>query len=165
MDLFKTKQSIVFMIVFIAVLVVLLIFIGELSGFGFLIAEYLAKNPKLNYVCAVILALLGFLNCYRHLYRLKNLTTELAIRVYLSSGLGMSGIYYLVYRSHSGCYSLPSDIEGSASILDFIYFSFVTVTTVGYGDIIPRHTFVRVLVLFQVLFAVFLIIRATRAPK
>ena len=161
MGLFKAIQS----IVFIAVLVILLVFISELSGGGFLIAEYLAIHPKINYVCAITLALLGFLNCYRHLYRLKNLTIELAIRIYLSSGLGMSGIYYLIYRSHSGCYTLPADIAGSASILDFIYFSFVTVTTVGYGDIVPRHTFVRVLVLLQVLFAVFLIIRATRVTK
>ena len=60
---------------------------------------------------------------------------------------------------------MPSDISESASIIDFIYFSFVTVTTVGYGDIVPRHTFVRVLVLFQVLFAIILVIRVSKFNK
>jgi hypothetical protein len=47
--------------------------------------------------------------------------------------------------------------------LDFIYFSFITVTSVGYGDIVPKHTFVRALVLSHVLFGLGLILKASRS--
>jgi hypothetical protein len=34
---------------------------------------------------------------------------------------------------------------------DFVYFSGVTITTVGYGDILPNRTLVRMLVLVEIL--------------
>jgi len=100
--------------------------------------------------------------CYRNLTFYASWTVSLAVRVYLFAALGMSGVYYMVFSSHFGCFSLPEDISISPSIVDFIYFSFVTVTTVGYGDIVPRHTFVRVLVLSQVLFGLFLVLKSTQ---
>jgi len=39
------------------------------------------------------------------------------------------------------------------SIWDFIYFSTITQTTVGYGDILPNSTLVRILVMIQVITA------------
>lgn len=104
----------------------------------------------------------GFMNCFRLLYRHQKLSIELAIRVYISSGFAMSGIYYMIYATHIGCFSLLKDVTDFPSIIDFIYFSFVTVTTVGYGDIAPQHVFVRMLVLCQVLFAVFRVSRVSR---
>lgn len=47
------------------------------------------------------------------------------------------------------------------SLSDFVYFSFVTVTMLGYGHIIPNSIFVRLLVMGQILTGVFLIL-ATR---
>jgi len=161
LGLFKDKKT----LLFIAVLLAVLAFIGKLSAFGFTLSGYLAASPKINYVIACIFALIGFFNCFRLLYKCQKLTTELAIRVYISSGFAMSGIYYMVYTTHIGCFSLPKDISNSPSIIDFIYFSFVTVTTVGYGDIAPQHIFVRMLVLCQVLFAIFLIFRVSRVSR
>jgi voltage-gated potassium channel len=46
---------------------------------------------------------------------------------------------------------LTAIIEGRRSypLLDFLYFSAVTITTLGFGDIVPNNTTVRVLVMFE----------------
>jgi len=54
-----------------------------------------------------------------------------------------------------------STAEKQLSLLDFVYFSFVTVAMLGYGDILPNSIFVRLLVMGQILTGVFLIL-ATR---
>jgi hypothetical protein len=42
-------------------------------------------------------------------------------------------------------------------LLDFLYFSAVTITTVGYGDILPNSSYVRTLVMAEALLGVTLI--------
>ena len=91
--------------------------------------------------------------------------TTIGIGMLLMVVMGMGGIYYLIHRSHVDCFQMPSHLVENASVLDFVYFSFVTVTTVGYGDIVPRHSFARGLVLCQVLFGLYLILRCTRPEK
>ncbi len=157
----KWKKMILLSVFFM----IFLFFVPKLSQMGFMLSEYLAKQPRVNYILAIALSMVGFINCYLRLTKYKKLNVNGAIRAYLAFGFTMAGIYYLIYITHIGCFSLPSDISESASIIDFIYFSFVTVTTVGYGDIVPRHTFVRVLVLFQVLFAIILVIRVSKFNK
>jgi len=44
--------------------------------------------------------------------------------------------------------------QGQASWGDFVYFSFVTITTLGYGDIAPLHTLPKVLVVLETLIGV-----------
>lgn len=148
-----------------ATLMIFLFSLPIISQSGFIFSEYLSKQPGVNYILAISLSMVGFINSYSQLTRYKKLNVNRAIRAYLSFGFGMSGVYYLMYTSHLRCFSLPPDITESASIIDFIYFSFVTVTTVGYGDIVPRHTFVRALVLFQVLFAIILVLRVPQFNK
>ena len=150
---------------FSAFLIILLLSVPKLSQIGFMLSEYLSKQPRVNYIFAIALSMFGFSNSYLQLTTDENLTLNRAIRAYLTFGFGMSGIYYLVYISHIGCFSLPSDIAENASIIDFIYFSFITITTVGYGDIAPLHTFVRALVLIQVLFATILVFRISKSNK
>ena len=161
MCLLKKQRIIVFGIL----LSVFIICLPKLSQFGFIFAEYLSKQPRVNYIIAIALSIIGFLSAYWQVLEGDKLNLNRAIRIYLSFGFGMSGIYYLIYISHLGCFNLPPDIAEGASIIDFVYFSFVTITTVGYGDIVPRHTFVRVLVLFQVLFAIALVIRVSKLNK
>jgi uncharacterized membrane protein len=42
-------------------------------------------------------------------------------------------------------------------LADFLYFSLITQTTVGYGDILPNNRTVRILITFQLLISLFLI--------
>lgn len=41
---------------------------------------------------------------------------------------------------------------------DFVYFSGISLTTVGYGDILPNKTLIRMLVLAEILLGVFLLV-------
>ena len=149
-------------ILFSIFLMMFLLFVPKLSLVGFWLTEYLSRKPMVNYIFAIAFSMFGFISSYVQLTREKNLTVNRAIRAYIAFGFGMSGIYYLVYISHLGCFILPSDISGNATIIDFVYFSFITITTVGYGDIVPLHTFVRALVLVQSLFAATLVFRIAK---
>ena len=80
-----------------------------------------------------------------------------ALMSYILFSFGMGGVYFLVHQVGHECFQFSSGSGTAPSVLDFYYFSFITVTTVGYGDIVPTHTFVRVLVLFQVLFGLTLL--------
>lgn len=61
-------------------------------------------------------------------------------------------------RSHDLVLRLPSLVRPSWGYADFIYFSAITQLTVGYGDILPNTTLVRVLVVLQSLVAVVMLV-------
>ena len=132
--------------------------IPKLSLTGFRASELLASSPALNYWLSFGVVILGVIDLHRRLRFQAWRGFRSALSCYISLAVAMGGIYYLVHQSHSGCFSFSGG-DAVPSIVDFLYFSFITITTVGYGDIVPQHTFVRGLVLFQVLSGLLLIIR------
>jgi hypothetical protein len=70
-----------------------------------------------------------------------------AIAAYLLLGIAWAHAYALVALLHPGAFS------GAVSVGDgprvFVYFSFVTLTTVGYGDILPVHPTARSLAILE----------------
>jgi Ion channel len=56
--------------------------------------------------------------------------------------------------------SLSKSTSEYWSFMDFLYFSAITQSTVGYGDILPNSTSVRIVVMVQVLVGIFLIVVA-----
>jgi len=73
-----------------------------------------------------------------------------AIAVYLLLGLAWTSAYELVLLYHPG--ALTGDIAGGdAALQSRIYFSFATLTTVGYGDIEPVHPIARSLAVLEAL--------------
>jgi voltage-gated potassium channel len=80
--------------------------------------------------------------------RATEITTDAlsaALCVYLLIGITWSGMYSLVYLLDPGSFAMPpmhpSEYQGispiRAEILRLLYFSFTTLTTMGYGDITP----------------------------
>lgn len=61
-------------------------------------------------------------------------------------------------RSHDLVLRLPTAVRPSWGYPDFIYFSAITQLTVGYGDILPNTTLVRVLVVLQSLVAAVMLV-------
>jgi hypothetical protein len=85
-------------------------------------------------LCCVVLALV---------LRRGPITTrriEGAIAVYLLLGFSWAQAYELVALWHPGAFTGAVDGRGS---LPWTYYSFVTLTTMGYGDIMPVHPLAR----------------------
>jgi hypothetical protein len=85
-------------------------------------------------LCCVVLALV---------LRRGPITTrriEGAIAVYLLLGFSWAQAYELVALWHPGAFTGAVDGKGS---LQWTYYSFVTLTTMGYGDIMPVHPLAR----------------------
>ena len=76
-------------------------------------------------------------------------TLAAALCVYLLIGLAFANLYTATYRwvpeSFSGVGS------GTAALSDLVYFSFVTLTTVGYGDILAKTDLARSLAVTEAL--------------
>jgi len=73
-----------------------------------------------------------------------------AIVVYLLIGLVWASAYQLLDLLEPGSFQVPSDETGlHTQVLG--YFSFVTLTTVGYGDVTAIHPVARVLVIAEAL--------------
>ncbi len=60
-----------------------------------------------------------------------------AINIYLLLGIVAASLAFLFYRVLPGAYNFPSYIV-EPTFVNFNYYSFVTMSTVGYGDITPR---------------------------
>lgn len=75
-----------------------------------------------------------------------------AIAVYLLLGVIWSGCYRLVADLDPGAFNLPGGIVGEDGLMSkLVYFSFVTLTTVGYGDVTAVDPAARSLALLEAL--------------
>jgi len=83
------------------------------------------------------------------IFKTKKITSDLiygSVCIYFLMGIGWSFIYSLAEVIRPGSFELSSIVQGTEitaydthSIFPhFIYFSFTTLTTLGYGDILPK---------------------------
>jgi hypothetical protein len=75
-----------------------------------------------------------------------------AISVYLILGILWGDFYVLIYLLEPGAFYFdPATQYGEPPISELIYFSFTTLTTVGFGDIAPVHPMARSLATLEAL--------------
>jgi ion channel len=74
-----------------------------------------------------------------------------AIVVYLLLGMSWATAYHLVEYLHPGSFVTQPASSTSLTFNEAVYFSFVTLTTVGFGDITPAHRAARVLAMGEAL--------------
>ena len=75
------------------------------------------------------------------LFEQKQITGETlwaAVNVYILLGMLFAFIYSLVVIVEPGAFAGGFDAEGGKPSQTFVYYSFVTMTTLGYGDITPE---------------------------
>ncbi len=68
-----------------------------------------------------------------------------ALSCYLQAGFSWAFIYSLIETLNAGAFSFPAttpayvgpDLQLRSQFLKFVYYSFTTITTAGYGDILP----------------------------
>ncbi len=59
--------------------------------------------------------------------------------------------YYIMHLYIPNAFKYDKESEKKLDIIDFLYFSLVTQSTVGYGDITPLHNIPRTLCMFQIM--------------
>ncbi len=68
-----------------------------------------------------------------------------AICVYLLLGMIWSTLHIVLWGVAPGAYDVSREIPLRSAETEFIYFSFVTLTTLGYGDVVPVSPLARML--------------------
>jgi len=96
---------------------------------------------------------LSNLALYRHVLGTKEMNSDMLFAcasIYLVLGLQWAMGFGLVELLQPGAFEavVGAGVEAS-SWSTFVYFSFMTLTTVGYGDIVPVGDFARVLVILE----------------
>ncbi|OGQ82128.1 MAG: hypothetical protein A3F90_09785 [Deltaproteobacteria bacterium RIFCSPLOWO2_12_FULL_60_19] len=78
---------------------------------------------------------------------------HMAMKSYVGLAINFALLYFFI--PIPGLFNQPF-----ANFLESIYFSGVTLTTLGYGDMTPTHFFSRLLVLYEVFAGIFLVVVA-----
>jgi len=100
----------------------------------------LLKTPSLlliHHICAGLFFAVATIIILRHLVNQKEITVDLiwgAVCGYFLIGFMWGDIFSLLEAVQPGSFNLG---EGVPDIDSLIYFSFVTLATLGYGDIVP----------------------------
>ncbi len=93
-----------------------------------------------------------------------NLLEKFLIRfftTFMILSIGYAFMYYGLYKLDPGSFVSIAEQTGAASfgsLADFIYYSGITIATVGYGDIYPVHNFARLMVIVEVMSSALLVI-------
>jgi len=75
--------------------------------------------------------------------------------VYLLLGIIWSLAYYFIYIIMPGSFKGSISFDMHMQLNDFVYYSFVTLTTLGYGDIVPLSATARSLAYMEAVFGQF----------
>ena len=72
------------------------------------------------------------------------------LSAYLLAGVFFGVFYWVLERTWSGSFAISGeDVQNNFSLTGAIYYSFVTLATVGYGDIVPRSEAARGLAIVE----------------
>ncbi len=80
-----------------------------------------------------------------------------SVTIYLLIGIIWALLYGLVEEVFTGSFEGTHLAEDGTRFWDLIYFSFVTLTTLGYGDILPVNTYARTLAYMEAIVGQFYI--------
>ena len=121
---------------------------------GSIWSRYFVQYSALEAVgglCGAAFFIFAIIQILIFVYTQKEVTRDLiagAAIVYLLMALAWSFIFGVVESLDPGSFSIP-DIEGISTSRSFLYLSFVTITTLGYGDITPVTSLARSLCILE----------------
>jgi hypothetical protein len=119
-------------------------------GFAFAVTRIIAAAVgvhgllPLSHTLWVIASILATVATVRHALRADVVDAErifAALDAYLLVGLMFGVSYWILDQVSSGAFTTPSD--GGLTLDQAVYFSFVTIATLGYGDIVPASAAAR----------------------
>ena len=121
---------------------------------GSIWTKYFVQNKALLVVgslCGAAFILFAIIQMLIFIYSHKEVTRDLIVGaavVYLLMALMWTFIFVVVETLHPGSFNLPGGVDIEAT-RHFLYYSFVTLTTLGYGDITPITTMARSLCILE----------------
>ena len=136
------------------------IYIGAILAMVMLISLWLQYFHQNNLVFAIgrIFGILFFLmvitNTLTFIFKSEDVTIEViyaAILVYLLMAFMWSFVYVLLVLINSASFNMAMSLEQGSQMWS-IYYSFVTITTLGYGDMSPVSNFAKTLAWFEAIF-------------
>jgi hypothetical protein len=136
-----SERGLAWRLLMAATLVVVAVF---LASWMVPVAEHVIQVAELASLVLLLVVVLGqtFRQGKVTLHRILG-----GISAYLLLGVMWAGAYALVETLHPGSFSRAVDVAGGHR--GWVYFSFVTLTTVGYGDILPVHPAARSLAMLE----------------
>ena len=121
---------------------------------GSIWTKYFVQHKALMVVgslCGAAFFLFAIIQMLIFIYSHKEVTRDLIIGaavVYLFMALMWTFIFVVVETLHPGSFNLPEGVDIAAT-RQFVYYSFVTLTTLGYGDITPITSLARSLCILE----------------
>ena len=121
---------------------------------GSIWTKYFVQHKALLVVgslCGAAFFLFAIIQMLIFIYSHKEVTRDLIIGaavVYLFMALMWTFIFVVVEILHPGSFNLPEGVDIAAT-RQFVYYSFVTLTTLGYGDITPITPLARSLCILE----------------
>jgi voltage-gated potassium channel len=102
-------------------------------------------------ICGILFIAFTIYHILRHIFRERQVTRDTiagAAAVYLLVAIMWSFLYDMLERLQPGSFALSApETLGERNI--FFYFSFVTITTLGYGDIAPHTALARSMAILE----------------
>jgi Ion channel len=112
-----------------------------------------ATLESMNLALWTVVALLAAASALRFALGARAVDREhlyAGLSAYLLAGIFFGVFYWVLERTWSGSFAIPGDgAQNNFSLPVAIYYSFVTLTTLGYGDIAPRSEVVRGLAIME----------------
>lgn len=129
---------------------------------GLTAVSLINREGRLSYSIAVVLALaatvaLILFSTYcvlRYVLRARTITQDqiyAGICMYLMIGFAFGAVFYLITLLDSNSFAANVDLLSRGDKPDLMYFSFVTLATLGYGDITPHTNIARSLSVVEAL--------------
>jgi hypothetical protein len=115
-----------------------------LDGLNFFFTSHLLMVVAFSFATALYFYIVFLL--VKNLLTIRVVTADMiycAISIYLLIGIMWAGIYTVVEGISPGSFSATSET------VDLLYFSFVTLTTVGFGDVVPLSILGKRLAVFE----------------
>ena len=118
-------------------------------------SRYFVINPTFMIVGSffgIFFIAFAIINILLFIFREAEISTEMiyaAIVVYLLLAVMWTFIYGVIELCHNGSFSIARQNEITDNRLYLLYYSFVTITTLGYGDITPLTDIARSFTLLE----------------
>lgn len=128
-------------------LILLLLFLASLQAIGYFMD--IPKSRQMFSVAYIIYFIFLSYEVYRQIFRAKEVDFGMIAAVlcgFIIMGLFAGSVFVIIEVVHPN--SFNNLVEGVGAFSDLIYFSFITILSIGYGDITPATDIAQKMAMF-----------------